>query len=178
INVSAFGEGEDGRVFCLRRNSTNGRLIEIVDASAVACSAICKVTNANDSGSGSLRSSIGCAQNGDTICFDESLYNNTILLDSALVIGKNVVIETSKGLNLWINGTGLSNTLQVTSNGQVTIHGLSIVGGNGSNGVIWNQGDLTLVNTVVYGDMSAGAIFLNEGTLKLDQSTGILLQPE
>src|ERR1041384_5023625 len=52
------------------------------------------VTNANDSGSGSLRQALADANNGDTINFDTSLKGQTVTLTTAeLVINKNITIN-------------------------------------------------------------------------------------
>src|SRR5215216_4533483 len=51
------------------------------------------VTNTNDSGQGSLRQALVDANDGDTVNFDCSLQNQTIILTSAeLAIDKNVTI--------------------------------------------------------------------------------------
>src|SRR5215216_4015108 len=51
------------------------------------------VTNTNDSGPGSLRQALVDANDGDTVNFDCSLQNQTIILTSAeLAIDKNVTI--------------------------------------------------------------------------------------
>ncbi|MDH3244785.1 MAG: hypothetical protein OEM26_09230, partial [Saprospiraceae bacterium] len=153
-------------------------LIEIVDASAINCNGDCVVTNLNDSGNGSLRNCIDNAQPGDQICFDLTLHNGTIVLNSTLSLDQNLSIQTNKGLNLHIDGSSVVNSLHVPIGSSITLEGIRIMGANGTNGVVYNQGNLTMVNCQIYGDQGAGAIFVNEGELNLENSTGIYLENE
>ena len=138
----------------------------------------CHVTNTNDAGPGSLRQGVGCVHTGDTLFFDPSLVNDTITLEAALEIEKDLIISVSPGQNIWINGSSLTNTLKILEGSTVEIIGIKCWGGNGPNGVIWNQGNLILDNVQVYGDGAPGTIFTNEGIFELKKGSAIWLTPQ
>jgi hypothetical protein len=131
------------------------------------------VTNAADSGLGSLRADIAAAQSGDTIVFAPSLDNYTIFLRSGeLVINKNLTIQGPGASLLAIdggsgyNGVGFgfgSRVFEVDGAGTtVTLSGLTITdgggpanpalgyhAGDGLGGGILNYGNLTLSGCTV-----------------------------
>lgn len=77
------------------------------------------VTNTNDSGAGSLRAAIASATAGDTITFDPSLANQTIILTSGEIFvspGKNLVIDGTAAPNLAISGNNSSRIFRFGSN--------------------------------------------------------------
>ena len=154
-----------------------------VNVSGSICSGIwgastpCMVTNTDDSGLGSLRDGIECVTSGDTLFFDVSMVDDTISIDSAIIIDKDVIIYATPSQNIWINGSGLSNTFKIMPGVNVEIIGLKVNGGNGPNGVLYNQGNLTLDNVQIYGDGSLGTIFTNEGVLEMKNLSSILLIP-
>lgn len=74
------------------------------------------VTNTNDSGTGSLRQMISDASSGDTICFDPSLYGETIHLSTgALEINKSLTILGYPFANIIISADSLSRVIETTS---------------------------------------------------------------
>ncbi|MCT7965422.1 DUF4347 domain-containing protein [Laspinema sp. D1] len=97
--------------------------------------AILTVTNANDSGAGSLRNAIASAQAGDTILFDPTLANQTITLTSGqLSINKNLIIDGTNAPGVTISGNNASRIFDVTRTPSfvpvdVTFRGLTIANG-------------------------------------------------
>ncbi|MGE5658629.1 MAG: DUF4347 domain-containing protein [Actinomycetota bacterium] len=92
------------------------------------------VTNANDSGAGSLRQAIASALAGDTIIFDPSLTGQTIKLTSGqLVIDKNLTINGANAPNLTISGNNASRVIFTQDNTNVTLRNLIIANGKLSN---------------------------------------------
>jgi hypothetical protein len=128
---------------------------------------------------GSLRYDLAHAQNGDTIEFDPRLKNSTIVLGSSnnplvqnasneIDITKSVTIQGLGAANLAIDGHGFSRVFAVGLGAQVTISGMTIENGNGSNGTfdanayegrgggIVNLGTLTLTRCTVSGNSANG----------------------
>ena len=141
------------------------------------------VTNANDSGPGSLRQQILVAPAGSTIRFANALKGQTIVLSTgALSVNKNVDIEGPGASQLSVSGGGLSQVIDVAAGTTVTIAGLTITGGvdnDGIGGGIMNAGNLTLKNDSVTGNLaSSGVAFsdaqgggiYNTGNLILDHT--------
>ncbi len=72
-----------------------------------SCDPTCSthVTNANDSGSGSLRKAIECAENGDTITFDPLLTGQVIMLASTPIhIKKSINILQTPTSEIYVGG--------------------------------------------------------------------------
>src|SRR3954469_4979051 len=97
------------------------------------------VTNALDSGAGSLRAAIKAAGSGDTIVFSSSLNGRTITLTSGeLAISKSLDIKGPGPDKLAISGNHASRVFNVSQNqkpGTVAIAGLTIENGLAPNGV-------------------------------------------
>ena len=97
------------------------------------------VTNANDSGPGSLRQQILVAPAGSTIRFANALKGQTIVLSTgALSVNQNLDIEGPGASNLAVSGGGSSQVFDVAASTTVTIAGLTITGGVASDGV-WRR---------------------------------------
>jgi hypothetical protein len=152
------------------------------------------VTNNLDNGSaGSLRAEIAVANSGDTIEFAPSLSGQTImLLNSELVINKNLTIQGPSAPNAPVTISGIFDTRVFEVDGaktNVVLSNLNLIDGGGyarntasagavddQGGAIWNGGMLTItgcnlnhnvnsasgINGIDYG----GAIY-NAGTLSV-----------
>jgi CSLREA domain-containing protein len=98
------------------------------------------VTNANDSGPGSLRDAITFAGSGTTIDFSPALNGQTIGLTSgALIVPHGVTISGPGASQLTINGNNADTVFDIEAPDQldeVTISGLTLTGGasSGSSG--------------------------------------------
>ncbi|MBI5649977.1 MAG: hypothetical protein HZC40_05935 [Chloroflexi bacterium] len=143
------------------------------------------VTNANDSGAGSLRQAITNATAGDTIIFDPALTGGTIPLTSGqLAINTRVTIQGLGASVLTVRGNNASRVFEIGTSGIVTITGLTIADGYVSNlrgGGISNAGTLTLDDCVITRNRIGGLLLgirryggngiYNSGTLTITRST-------
>jgi len=131
-----------------------------------------KVTNSDDSGSGSLRQTIAEAASGDTITFDSALSGGKITLTSELTINKNITINGPTDSSLTISGGSSSRVFNIASGNSVTISSLTISGGSGG---ILSAGDLTLENVTVSGNSATatgnGGGISNTGNLAVNNCT-------
>jgi hypothetical protein len=109
------------------------------------------VVNTNDSGAGSLRQEIAMAAPGSAIVFKKGL-QGTIVLQSALTITKNLVIDGPGVKKLTISGDGKYTVIDISDNVAVTISGLNITNG--------------------YTELDGGGIYV--GDASLDTSTNIV----
>ncbi|RME88037.1 MAG: hypothetical protein D6770_07895, partial [Anaerolineae bacterium] len=129
------------------------------------------VTNANDSGPGSLRQAIADASSGDTIVFAPGLSGQTITLSSTLTISKDLTIDgSSLAIPVTISGNNSVRVFSVTSGTTVELKGLTIAHGNADiGGGVYNAGTLTITdctfsnNQATANDGGGGGIF-NTGT--------------
>jgi hypothetical protein len=140
--------------------TTSGCASPASDATAVTvCASAPVVTNANDSGPGSLRQAILDACDGATITFDMNQVVSPINLTTAdLVIDKNLTI-TGPGANTLTvqrstaGGTPNFSVFTINSGKVVTISGLTISNGKAAaGGGIFNQGTLALSACTVTGN--------------------------
>ena len=159
--------------------STSGCSSPASDPTAVTiCPLSPIVTNANDSGAGSLRQAILDVCDGGTITFDMNQVVSPIKLTTAeLVINKNLTI-TGPGANLLTvqrstaGGTPQFRVFTINSGRTANISGLTISNGNlGSSdgGGILNQGTLTLSACAVSGNgvLFSGGGIANNGTMTI-----------
>ncbi len=140
------------------------------------------VTNANDSGPGSLRWAVADACDTGAITFADDY---TIYLNSTITTSKNITIS---GADHAITVSGDSDNdgsndvrpFQIEAAGVVTMLDLRIVNGNatgfdlnGRGGAILNQGMLTLAGMTLANNQSNndGGALANYGTLALNDST-------
>src|SRR3954470_359442 len=144
------------------------------------------VSNANDSGTGSLRQALADATDGDKIYFDPSLNGQTITLTSGeLLLNKNITVTGPGAGQLSVSGNAAGRVFHVASTKIVTISGLTITNGsapasNPQGGGIYNDhGILTLSNCTISGNLAdrgnGGGIY-NDGwngsaTLTITNST-------
>jgi hypothetical protein len=168
-----------------------GWLLGAALAMAVPCVAqAATVTNANDSGAGSLRDAIAASASGDTIDFAPALNGQTITLTSgALVISHTLTISGPGAAGLTVNGANLNSVFDIDtpvgSHSSVTISGLTVTGGKGGDpgggGIIANTVDtVTLTGDTISGNQATvrtnnagggGGVYVNGGTLVIDNST-------
>ncbi|PYE50574.1 PxKF domain-containing protein [Deinococcus yavapaiensis] len=139
------------------------------------------VTTTADSGPGSLRAAIAAAANGDVIVFDGATFAEprTVALSAPLEITKNLTL-IAPPVGVTLDGQGTVRVLKVATSAVVTLQGLTITRGFGTDGAgIRNQGTLTLDHVTVKDNAttssslgaSAGGGILNTGTLAVRDST-------
>jgi predicted outer membrane repeat protein len=135
------------------------------------------VTNANDSGDGSLRQAIADLCPSGTISFAD---NYSIYLDSTLSFTGTVTIDGS-GQSVTVSGDSLNDgsrnvrPFTITSTGVVTLTHLTIVDGTATDGGAINTNGQLMVRESTFArnfaTASGGAIFSGGGTLTIEQST-------
>ncbi|MEQ1859884.1 MAG: right-handed parallel beta-helix repeat-containing protein [Chthoniobacteraceae bacterium] len=152
------------------------------------------VTNAADSGAGSLRQALAdtaAASGVNTIVFDPSLSGGTITCGSELVVNDadGVTIDGSAlASGLTLSGGGVGRIFSVANGSSLTLRDLTLTGGNGVGaavngwgGAIYNAGTTTLLRCTLSGNTAGttpggpeggGAMFNDVGgTLALTQCT-------
>ena len=123
------------------------------------------VTTTSDTGSGSLRWAVGLANSdpaADTIIFDSTVFANlqTITLGGSQIelsdtAGATTITGPAAGVT--ISGNNTSRVFQIDANVTATLSGMTITGGNitnGSGGGIYNLGTVTLNNCTISGNSS------------------------
>jgi hypothetical protein len=121
-------------------------LATLLSASAFAGT----VTNASDTGAGSLRSILASATNGTTIDFDDSLAGQTITLLSGHlpITGLNVIIDASNLIEgITISGNNASRIFLITGDSNVTLKNLHLVHGRETMN---NGGGISAVNSSLH----------------------------
>jgi hypothetical protein len=117
------------------------------------------VTNTNDSGPGSLREVIACAQENSTITFASWLMNTTITLTSGeIAINKHLTLAGLGVNNLTISGSTASRIFTVTTGKNVAINAMTLKDASSlaDGGAVKLEGNLTLENAVLQSNKENG----------------------
>jgi hypothetical protein len=127
---------------------------------SVRLATLVSITNAADSGPGTLRQAILDSVPNDTILFDASLSGTSIVLTGGqLLLANNVTIDASALTNgIQINGNGSGRLFQVESNITVVLRALTLTNGTvySNGGGIYNSGILTLDRCTLVGNLAVG----------------------
>lgn len=112
------------------------------------------VSNLNDSGTGSLRSAIDCANNGDTITFHSSLAGYTILINTTkLILAKNLYIRSNITPRVKIKST-VAGLFDIAPAKTIEFKDLDIISGTtttANDGAAFNNlGTLKFIGVKVY----------------------------
>ena len=146
-----------------------------VIASSPATAATLAVTNCGDSGPGSLRTSVGGANSGDTIEFAMSPACSLITLASEILITTDdLTIQGPGADDLRISGNDATHVFNNPSATGVTISGLTIERGNAGlyGGGISNTGSMTVADVTLTDNTTGwGAALYNSGTMTVTGST-------
>lgn len=144
-----------------------------------------QVTSTEDSGNGSLRKAIFCADDGDVIWFSGSLENAIITLTSrSIEIDKDIQISTYEPPPLTQTGqtapevvdlksTGAHRLFDIVEEADVTIYGLNLLSSeiySDSPSILINEGTLTLQDMYLtqFGEITAqSSAIYNTGTLNI-----------
>ena len=137
------------------------------------------VTNAADSGPGTLRDAVVTPFPDTNVLFDPSLSGATILLTNGeiLLTNNSLAIDASAlPGGIQINGDTNSRVFEIVPGATVELDGLTITNGNATNGTgggIVNVGTLTLNRDTFAGNTSTyeGGAIENDGTLTVNNST-------
>jgi len=145
------------------------------------CPVTIEVTNANNSGAGSLRQALVDVCPGGTITFNASLSGASIVLDpgAQLTLDKNVTIDASAlAVRVAITTDSMGRVMQVNSGVTAELNSLKIRHGNvtGDGGGIHNQGNLTVINSVFLNNLAGnwGGGVYNTGTLAITDSSFVI----
>jgi N-acetylneuraminic acid mutarotase len=117
------------------------------------------VTNANDSGTGSLRQALTDANDGDVIGF--AVTGTIGLASGELVVNHSITISGPGPENLAVDGNAGGRVFHIASGQTVTISGLTITNGHASDsggGIYNDHAVLTLSNCFVTGNSATGNI--------------------
>jgi hypothetical protein len=134
-------------------------------------SAILTVTNAADSGPGTLRQAIADANTGDTIRFNLTYPAVIVLTTGSLTVTTDLTIDGPGPTNLTVSGNYARRVFYIT--GTVTISGVTVADGYASEGGgIINFGMFTLNNSAVMSNTASyvGGGILNIGALTVNDS--------
>ncbi len=106
------------------------------------------VTNTNNSGGGSLRDVIQCAQSGDLVTFDLPQMSQITLTTGEIVIGKNLTLLGPGINNLTISGNNNSRIFYLPSNTNFHVESLALKDSYAAynGGAILARGNLTFQN--------------------------------
>ncbi len=145
------------------------------------------VTNANDSGAGSLRQAVTDVASGGTIIFAPALSGQTCILSSQILLNKNLTIDASAlAAGFIISGNNASRVFEVAATRVVGLKALTIRNGYASGtsypgntgGGIYNAGTLSITectltaNQAIVGvNPGGGGIENDGGTLTVTRST-------
>ncbi len=139
----------------------------------------CKlVTSPADTGAGSLRDAIDCANPGDTIMFHSSMFGDTIKFTSALInINKDLTILADLADNIYIKGESTGRVLQVNIFKEVFLKGLHIIAGSNNEGRgLYVLGNCTIEDIIFYENpvkKGIGDVILNTGQLTIKNGVEI-----
>lgn len=129
------------------------------------------VYNLNESGEGSLRFAIDCAEDGDIIRFSPDVFGQEIVItNDELVIDKDIEILARPGEDITISSvvpqvSTIETIFIITANSSVVLDGFTLNGGYGPNGsAIVNEGTLTLENMTISknGSLTVNSVVLNK----------------
>ena len=154
----------------------------LASASAVESHGVCisaiTVTDADDSGAGTLRQAIADICPGGTIDFNLAYPATITLLTGELLINKDMTINGPGASSLTLSGNNASRVFNISA-GTASISGVTVSNGYGdpSGGGIYNRGTLTVTNCTISANkagsssnVSGGGIY-NDGTLTVTNCT-------
>ncbi len=120
-----------------------------------------QVTDAGDSGPGTLREAVAAAAPGDAVVFAPELAGATIALASPIVIDLDgeLSISAADAPGATLDGGDATRLLEIGTDARVTVFNLAFRHGNGDaddGGAISNRGDLTLLGCELTDNRATG----------------------
>ncbi len=146
----------------------------------ITCAISCapEVMNINSDKYGSLKQQILCADPIDVITIGMDVFNESITLDSTIIIDKELIIDPGVGNNVTIISNQDGPIFNIAMNGSLDLNHLNLFSGEAnSGGAIINNGSLILKNVQVKGNANtpnAEALILNNGDMKVSGDTEII----
>jgi len=134
------------------------------------------LTNEDD-GYGSLRNVVLCAGPGQSIVFAPELANDTIFLNSPVVVDQDITISMTTN-PVTIKSNHNHYIFEVLPGVTLTLDNITLIGGNGADQtrVIYNRGNLHMQDVQIIDVLlgsGSGKTISNEGTLDSHGSTQI-----
>ncbi len=168
----------------LQNDITNGTICGELSSNDVSvtingCTAGNKVVTSglDISGITTLRHKIENGCQGDTIYFDPSLLNSTLLLTSEIVVTKDIVVVGLGAPNLLISGNNISRIFNINAGTTLSLFELALINSSSATdgGAFLNNGDLYLKNINFAGNKSGldSKAFTNFGTIKVAGSVNV-----
>jgi len=110
------------------------------------------VSNINDSGPGSLRDAIECAEDGSTIIINDDLSGDQIvILDTPIQINKNLNLQSNPDFPTYVDASNVTRIFEVDSGLTFNITNVHLIGGQADTGnVMINNGTVNLVGLEVF----------------------------
>ena len=131
------------------------------------------VRNTADSGPNSLRSAINCAEDGDTILFDNTVWGDTIDLDSVIITDKQLSLLGDFEHPIVIQSAG-NPVFQILNDGNMAIQDLGIEGtAEPGEYLIENSGTLLLRDVNFGSNGTPGSTIRNQGQLTIEGETSL-----
>lgn len=146
----------------------------------VSCEDNCtsEVTNTEDSGFGSLRFAMGCAEDGELIQIPDNLNLQTINLLTPITVDGEISISMNSGMNINIETDGQGPIFDVQSPGELVLNNMKLTAGTQNIGAaITNSGILELQNVTIYSNgnnVNPESLILNTGDMKVSGDTQII----
>lgn len=123
------------------------------------------VTTTNNSGAGSLRRAILCAENSHTITFDPILSGQTITLDNKIVIDRDIQIHNNLPQVVYLEANN-DTSIEILNGKSVSIKNLQITTTHSSLPALKNAGITHLDNCIIKRNMATGSsVLINTGSL-------------
>jgi hypothetical protein len=146
----------------------------------ITCELPCsgEVTNHKNDGWGSLRRAFLCAEPNSTINIDNNIYGDTILLETPILIDKNINITMDENSIVYLKALDSGPIFNIESGSTLTIDYVNLISGDGINGrAIINNGTLILDNVNIYdyeGSPGNGSMIQNLGNIEIIGNSNIL----
>lgn len=161
--------------YTLQSSGVNTEMFAVTVEIVPACPGPLIVSASADSGACTLRNAVQQATNGDTITFHPILDKQTITLQSAIVITKDLTIDGGAA-GVTLSGGDNTYLFDISSYDDVTLQNLTIRDGRSNTGAIINRwfATLTLNNTTFINNVStqyAGGAVHSQGYVHAYNST-------
>jgi hypothetical protein len=144
----------------------------------ISCQNVCSnmVSSTQDSGAGTLRFNSNCLADGSTLFFSSSLQNDTIFLNTPIVLNKSITLSNLHPGTIFIKVNNAGPVFQIEADRTVNLFNLTLLSGNQAIGrAIINHGICNLDNVTVIdeSEITGGNTIQNNGILNIDGTVQI-----